>query len=118
MTSASEGEQYAHDDSPAGRTDTVAEVIDGRSTTYGDPVEGMIDIAAGWSILVGKQIDATTIPLMMMWMKMVRAVQSPDYSDHSDDIEGYLDIFRKVVGEDMIHARSVTEYLEKKAARP
>ena len=47
----------------------------------------------------------------------MRADQTPDYSDNSDDIEGYLDIFRKIVGEDMIHARSVSDYVEQKAAR-
>jgi hypothetical protein len=50
-------------------------------------------------------------------LKLVRTSHTPDYSDNSDDIEGYLDIFRKVVGEDMVHARTVSEYLLIKGAR-
>ena len=38
----------------------------------------------------------------------------PCYSDNSDDIEGYLDIFRKLVGEDMIHARTVSDFIAQK----
>jgi hypothetical protein len=49
-----------------------------------------------------------------MGYKILRAQHTPDYSDNSDDIEGYLDIFRELVGEDMVHARSVSEYLEKR----
>jgi len=54
---------------------------------------------------------------MLAGYKLVRAAKAPDYSDNSDDVEGYLDIFRKVVGEDMIHARSVTAYIEEKYHR-
>ena len=45
---------------------------------------------------------------------MLRRQHTPDYSDNSDDIEGYLDIFRTLVGDDMVHARSVEEYLVQK----
>ena len=51
---------------------------------------------------------------MKIWSPSSRTTQAPNYSDNSDDIEGYLDIFRKIVGDDMIQARSVTEYLEKR----
>jgi hypothetical protein len=48
---------------------------------------------------------------MMIGFKLFRAQRTPDYSDNSDDIEGYRDLFLSVVGEDMIHARTVPEYL-------
>lgn len=101
------------------RSDTVTEVIDGREGVYGEPVDGMRRVAAIWSAILGKEctVQPADVPLMLIGMKLVRAHQAPDYSDNSDDIEGYLDIFRKVVGPDMIHARSVTDYLEQKAAR-
>jgi hypothetical protein len=57
------------------------------------------------------------VPLFMMGLKLVRTAQCPDYSDNSDDIEGWLGIFRQVIGDDMIEARLVSEYLEKKATR-
>jgi hypothetical protein len=50
----------------------------------------------------------------LIGMKLVRTKETPDYSDNSDDVEGYLDIFRKLVGKDMVHARTVNEYIEKR----
>ena len=54
---------------------------------------------------------------MMMGLKLVRTQNAPDYSDNSDDIEGFLDIFRAIVGDDMVHARTVSQYLEIKQAQ-
>jgi hypothetical protein len=47
-------------------------------------------------------------------VKMIRTTQAPDYSDNSDDVEGYLDIFRTIIGEDMVKASSVSEYVAKR----
>jgi hypothetical protein len=47
---------------------------------------------------------------MMAGMKLVRTDVTPDYSDNSDDVDGYMDIFRRLVGEDMVHARTPAEY--------
>ena len=90
------------------------EVVDGRNSVYGNPVETFSRIAEVWSGILGHTVNATDVPLCLMGMKIIRTTQAPDYSDNSDDIEGYLDIFRKIVGDDMVHARSVKEYLEKR----
>ena len=90
------------------------EVVDGRTSVYGDPTETFARIAQVWSGILGHTINATDVPLCLIGLKLIRTVEAPDYSDNSDDIEGYLDIFRKIVGEDMIQARSVAEYLEKR----
>lgn len=103
--------------SPIVRNDTVSEVIDGRRGVYGDPTEMFSRAAQIWSGITGYPINATDVPLMLIGYKVLRAQHTPDYSDNSDDIEGYLDIFRELVGNDMIHARSVTEYLEQKEKR-
>lgn len=87
------------------------EVVDGRTSVYGDPTETFCRIAQVWSGILGHTVNPTDVPLCLMGMKIIRTTQAPNYSDNSDDIEGYLDIFRKLVGEDMIHARSVAEYL-------
>ena len=71
----------------------------------------------GDAAILGHTINATDVPLCLIGLKLIRTVEAPDYSDNSDDIEGYLDIFRKIVGDDMIHARSVKEYLEKREGR-
>lgn len=89
----------------------VPELIDGRESVYGDPVEGFGRIAQVWSGILGVPVSPPQVALCLIGLKAVRASNTPDYSDNSDDIEGYLDIFRKVVGDQMIHARTVSEYL-------
>jgi hypothetical protein len=51
---------------------------------------------------------------MMAGMKLVRTSVTPDYSDNSDDVDGYMDIFRRLVGDDMVHARTPAEYWAQK----
>lgn len=100
-------------------TDIVSEVIDGRRGVYGEPVDTYPRIAAMWSAILGKEevVKAWHVPLMFIAAKIIRTAECPDYSDNSDDIEGYLAIFREIIGEDMVQARSVTEYLELKEMR-
>ncbi len=93
------------------REGTLGEVIDRRVQVYGDPVKTFVDIAAVWSGIAGVEIQPATVPLMMVGLKAVRARVMPEYSDNSDDIDGYMDIFRQLVGDDMIHARSVNEFI-------
>ena len=95
----------------------VAEVIDGRRSVYGNPEEVFPRHAQVWSAIIGTPVTAEQVALCLIGYKLIRTADTPDYSDNSDDIEGYLDIFRKIVGDDMVHARSVSEYLEKKKER-
>lgn len=94
-------------------TEVVQEVIDKRTAVYGDPANTFPRIAQVWSGITGANITGPMVPLMLMGMKAVRAAETPEYSDNSDDIEGYLDIFRTVVGDNMIHARTVDEFVAK-----
>lgn len=96
------------------RDGELGELIDRRVQVYGNPVETFARIAQVWTGIIGHEIQPWEVPLMMAGMKMVRADVMPDYSDNSDDIDGYLDIFRKIIGPDMIHARTVNEFIEKK----
>ena len=95
----------------------LGEVIDRRVQVYGNPVETFARIAQVWSGIIGYEIQPVEVPLMMAGMKMVRAQVMPDYSDNSDDIDGYMDIFRQLVGPDMISARTVNEFIELKWGR-
>lgn len=100
------------------QTDIVDEVIDGRRAVYGEPTNTFPRIAAVWqAILDGHQVQAWHVPLLQIGLKLIRTEQCPDYSDNSDDIEGFLAIFRELMGEDMIKARLVSEYLEIKEQR-
>lgn len=97
-----------------GQSENVDELIDRRRQVYGDPTETFPRIAQVWSGISGHEISALDVPLMLIGLKAVRTQVTPDYSDNSDDVEGFLAIFRELVGEDMIHARLVSEYIEKK----
>ena len=90
------------------------ELIDRRVQVYGDPTKTFVRIAQVWSGILGHEVQPCEVPLLMMGMKMVRAQVMPDYSDNTDDVEGYLDIFRQLLGEDMIHARSVNDFIAQK----
>lgn len=100
------------------REGTLGEIIDRRVRVYGNPNENFERIAQVWSGIVGHPIKAVEVPLMMAGMKLVRTQVSPDYSDNSDDIDGYMDIFRALVGDEMIQARSVSDYIEQKWPEP
>ena len=99
------------------RDGTVGDVIDGRVGVYGDPTVTFGRIAEVWSGILGVHVNPVDVPLCLIGMKLVRTQVTPDYSDNSDDVEGYLDIFRQLVGEDMIQARTVSDYLLLKEQR-
>ncbi len=96
------------------REGTLGEVIDRRIQVYGEPVDCFTRIAQVWSGILGHTVQPCEVPLMMVGLKIVRAQVMPDYSDNSDDVDGYMDIFRKLIGEDMIHARSVDDFIAQK----
>lgn len=87
------------------------ELVDGRQSVYGDPVQGHIRIAQVWSGILGTEVAPEQVPLMMAGLKLVRASENPTYSDNSDDVDGYMDIFRRVVGGRMVRATSVEGFL-------
>lgn len=99
------------------KSDVVTEVIDGRRSVYGNPADTFPRVAQIWSGILGTEVQAFHVPLLLMGYKLARTAECPEYSDNSDDIEGYLDTFREVMGDELIHARSVTEFLEKKEQR-
>ena len=90
----------------------IDELIEQRKQVYGEPVETFARVAQMWTGLIGHEIQPCEVPLMMAAYKMLRTQVCPEYSDNSDDIDGYMDIFRTVVGTDMIKARSVEEFIE------
>src|SRR5690606_9280417 len=89
-------------------------VIDGRRSVYGNPADMFPRVAQIWSGILGTEVQAFHVPLLLMGYKLARTSECPEYSDNSDDIEGYLDTFREVMGDKLIHARSVTEFIEKR----
>lgn len=98
-------------------SDIVDEVIDGRRSVYGQPTDTFARIAQMWSAQLGTEVNAWQVPLMLISMKLIRTGECPEYSDNTDDVEGYLAIFREIIGPDMVHARSVSEFIEERERR-
>ena len=98
--------------SESSENQTVSEeLIDGRRSVYGEPTDTFVRMAQMISGLLGHEVQPWQVPLIMVITKMVRTNQCPTYSDNSDDIDGYMVIFRELIGDDMIKARTVDEYL-------
>lgn len=96
---------------------SVVEVVDARTAVYGDPLVTFTRMAQMMSAVLDHEVQPHEVPLLLMCVKLVRTTEAPDYSDNSDDIEGYLKIFREIIGPDMVKASSVSEYVKKKVAR-
>lgn len=101
----------------ARETEIVQELITDRRSVYGHPEDVFVRHAQVWSGVLGVEVRPDQVALCMMAYKLVRTSVTPDYSDNSDDIEGYLDIFRGIIGEGMIHARDTEDYARQKNER-
>ena len=93
------------------------ELLDSRRAVYGDRVDNMERTALIWSGLLGFTVQPFQVPMMMAAYKMLRAQLAPDYSDNIDDVDGWNIMFREIIGDDLIQARTVEEFLEKKKKR-
>ena len=97
------------------------ELLASRRETYGDRVINMTRLAMIWSALLDHEILDWQVPLMMSAAKMLRAFETPDYSDNVDDVEGWTVMFREVMEANhggIIKARTVEEYKTKKESNP
>ncbi|QPL14160.1 hypothetical protein SEA_ATRAXI_6 [Microbacterium phage Atraxi] len=87
-------------------------VLDGRAA-YGNRVVNMAEQADMIrAYLSGREVQAIDVPMILILIKTHRLGKMPDYADNFDDIEGYLQIAREVIGEDMIQAATAREYAE------
>ena len=105
--------------------ETTGELLDGRAATYGNRVLNM-DAAADMvnAYMDGveqrsgvREMTGADFAMTMLLYKVYRFAVAPDYGDNIDDIEGYAQIARECVGDNMIYARSAAEYQLEKAAR-
>ncbi|UQT01691.1 hypothetical protein SEA_MORRILL_6 [Microbacterium phage Morrill] len=91
---------------------TAPPVLDGRAA-YGNRVVNMAEQADMIrAYLSGREVQAIDVPMILILIKTHRLGKMPDYADNFDDIEGYLQIAREVIGEDMIQAATAREYAE------
>lgn len=93
-----------------------------RVSVYGNRVRNMERVAQLWTALLGVEILDWQVPLLMSAYKMLRTFETPDYSDNSDDIDGWKEMFVEVMNENyggLVKARTVEEFrrLKKQAER-
>ena len=74
------------------------EVVDGRTSVYGDPTETFCRIAQVWSGILDTEVTAGQVALCMAGLKLVRASVNPDDPDSFDDGHGYLTIGEEIYG--------------------
>jgi len=75
------------------------ELIDGdRQNDYGDFGAEAVKLAAGFSALAGFTISPDTVPLMLMWLKMVRQAHKHK-RDNLVDLVGYAELLARMQSE-------------------
>lgn len=76
----------------------AAKIVDGRDKQqhYGPPEESMSRIAQVWSGILGRQITAGQVALMMAGLKLARLGADPEHADSLDDLAGYARIYERV----------------------
>lgn len=74
-------------------------LIDGKADQYGEPSQHFAAVAAGWNILVRQRpMTAEMIPLMMVWLKVVRESHKHK-RDNLVDMAGYAALIERIVKE-------------------
>lgn len=79
---------------------TAANLISGdRHNTYGPYAENAARIAAGWSQILGIEVQPRQVPMMMAWLKIVRLIPGP-HEDSWVDLAGYAGLGGEVDSKD------------------
>lgn len=96
---------------------TTEELLAQRHQVYGDRVENMERVAQMWSGYLGFAIRPVDVPAMLALYKMYRLNVEPEYSDNIDDVDGYMQMTREVIGDRLIKARTVDEFIARRNLR-
>lgn len=60
-----------------------------RQDEYGSPYDSFKEIAAGWSIILEKDVEPHQVALCMNWLKTVRIKNNKTHTDSWVDMAGY-----------------------------
>lgn len=69
-----------------------------RAATHGAVERSFVDIAAIWSVRVGRVISPAQVALMLVDLKTVRAWGNPGHADNWVDIAGYAACGGEIAG--------------------
>ena len=79
-------------------SDNVGELLKQRGNQWGDAIGTHVRIAQVWSGILGHEVQAVEVALMMEGLKLVRASINPDDPDSFDDAQGYSRIAELIAG--------------------
>lgn len=101
---------------------TTEELLEQRHQVYGDRVSNMENVGTMWSGYLRARfpdvdITGTDVAVMMALYKTYRMSVEPEYSDSIDDVDGYMAMARETIGDRLIKARTVDEFIQKRAER-
>jgi hypothetical protein len=76
----------------------AAELITGdRQDDYGSIQENFANIADGWSIILGVDVNPYQVALCMDWLKTARLINQPTHEDSWVDKAGYTALGWEVI---------------------
>lgn len=69
--------------------DEAKAAVADRGKNYGDVYTNHERIATMWTVLLGHEVKAEQVAMMMVALKLARLVETPDHMDSWVDIAGY-----------------------------
>lgn len=96
-TTATSQESRQVDGSDCHVLDAARAAVTGRGEAYGPPDALFRLIAARWSLVLGIEVKAEQVPMMMLDLKLARLTVDPTYADGPVDIAGYAETLHRVI---------------------
>lgn len=87
------------------------EILKERGKQWGDPITTHIRIAKVWSAILDVEVQPVHVALCLAGMKLVRASVNPTEPDNYEDIPGYSDIAKMIIGLDSEKLAELRDYL-------
>ncbi len=78
--------------------DAAALISGPRRESYGDYEREATLVATGWSAITSSKIEARHVPMMMIWLKLMREAHKPG-QDNRNDAAGYLALLDQMTRE-------------------
>lgn len=71
-----------------------------RNHAYDSPMPNHLRISKGWGVILGIEVEPWQVAACMVWLKLARAVASPEMADHWIDMAAYAGIAGELVNEE------------------
>ena len=78
-------------------TNVTEELLAQRGAVYGDAINTHERIAAVWTGILNREVNAHEVALCMTGLKLVRSSCSPNHEDNLEDVLGYATIAQRII---------------------